>query len=408
MQTAIPIQTTNIPVAFQQTNLKADAKSGSQQPGRMERNIVWLLIRLQIFFLACIVLKSPKKIWKTYKALIILRNTVSGGNLKKIYRVGGRYYYNQYTPAWPGKSYTARIKSELRRHADPVNTTEGLSFVFFAITRKCPMRCEHCFEWNNLNQKETFTRQELIKVVELYQQEGALQFHFSGGETMVRMKDLPDLISFASRKSECWVLTSGFNMTPENARMLKKAGCRGVVVSIDHYIPELHNLFRGHGNAFEVAVNAVKAAKQAGMVVSVSVCATRNFIDGGHLVPYVDFAHKLGVHFIQVLEPKNVGHYENKEVLLAPRHINELDRVFKLVNYHQAYRNYPTLLYHGYHQRRVGCFSGSRSVYIDSAGDVHACPFCHTKSYNILDILKKDSPQVPVKENKCPRYENIA
>jgi len=380
----------------------------SQQPGRFEKKLIWFLIKLRIFWHACLVLKTPQKIWNTYRSLLSLRNNVSGGNLEKIYKVNGKYYYNQYTPGWPSKAYDKLIKSELRRHADPLNITEGLSFIFFAITRKCPMRCEHCFEWDNLNQKESFTKDDLFKVIDIYQNQGVLQFHFSGGEPMVRIKDLLELIKYTSKKSECWVLTSGFNVTRENAQLLKKAGCKGIVVSIDHYIPELHNMFRGNSHAYESAVNAVKEAKLAGMVTSLSVCATKNFIDGSHILPYMNFAKSLGVNFVQVLEPKNVGNYENKDVLLAPRHIEELETIFKKINHSREYKMYPTMLYHGYHQRRIGCFSGSRSVYIDSAGDVHACPFCHTKSYNIIDVVRKGSNQIPVKQNSCPRYESIA
>jgi MoaA/NifB/PqqE/SkfB family radical SAM enzyme len=270
------------------------------------------------------------------------------------------------------------------------------------------MRCEHCFEWDNLNQKETFSRNDLFKVVDLYQNEGVLQFHFSGGEPMVRIKDLVELIRYTSRKSECWVLTSGFNVTEENAKKLKEAGCRGMVVSIDHYIPELHNMFRGNKTAFDQARFAVKAAREAGLVVSISVCATKHFIDGGHMLPYVEFARSMDVQFIQVLEPRSVGHYAGKDVSLEKKHIEELERIFKQVNHDRTYKNYPTMLYHGYHQRRVGCFSGSRSVYVDSAGDVHACPFCHTKSYNIIDWVRKENGKLPQKENRCPQFEKIA
>ncbi|HEV7622321.1 MAG TPA: radical SAM protein, partial [Flavisolibacter sp.] len=285
---------------------------------------------------------------------------------------------------------------------------EKLSFIFLAITRKCPMRCEHCFEWDNLNQKESFTKEILFKVIDLYQKEGVLQFHFSGGEPMVRIKDLLELISFASKKSECWVLTSGFNVNSRTANQLQKSGCKGMVVSIDHYIPEMHNLFRGHSSSFEQATTAVRAATAAGLVTSISVCATKQFLNGNHLLPYMDFAKELGVQFVQVLEPRNIGHYEGKEVLLENHHIDMLEEAFTLVNHSPAYKNYPTMLYHGYHQRRVGCFSGSRSVYIDSAGDVHACPFCHTKSYNIISELKEGIQKLPLKENNCPRFGKIA
>jgi MoaA/NifB/PqqE/SkfB family radical SAM enzyme len=377
------------------------------QPGQLHKAIVWAMIKLRIFYFACIILKRPALIWKTFKKMLELRQAVWGGDLKKIYKVDGKYYFNQYTPGWPGKLYDRIIKEELKRHAAPMPGDEKLSFVFLAITRKCPMRCEHCFEWDNLNQKESFTGEDLFKVVDLYQQQGVKQFHFSGGEPMVRFKDLLPLIEFTAKKSECWVLTSGFNFTVENANLLKGAGCKGVVISIDHYIPELHNMFRGNAAAFKGAVDAIKAAQQAGLVVSMSVCATKVFLDGGHLLPYMNFAKDLGVHFVQVLEPRSVGHYEGQNVLLEEEHILLLEKVFKQLNHAPAYRDFPTMVYHGFHQRRVGCFSGSRSVYVDSAGDVHACPFCHNKSYNIIDLVRKNA-QLPAKENKCPQFGKIA
>ena len=408
METALSLQQPAICLQQEIKPVVFANHSQSQPPGKVERTITWWAIKLRIFYFACIILKRPGLIWKTFQALLSLRNNVWGGDLKKLYKIGGKYYFNQYTPGWPSRAYDELIKGELRRHASPLSTKEKLSFVFLAITRKCPMRCEHCFEWDNLNQKEVFTKDALIRTIDLFQKEGVLQFHFSGGEPMVRIKDLLELLKYASQKSECWVLTSGFNFTRENAKRLKQAGCKGVVVSIDHYLPELHNLFRGNSNSYEAAVNAVKEAKEAGMVVSVSVCATKSFIDGGNLLPYMNFAKDLGVHFVQVLEPKNVGHYNDKDVLLESRHIQKLDTIFKMLNHSPAYRHYPTMLYHGYHQRRVGCFSGSRSVYVDSAGDVHACPFCHTKSYNIIELLGKGNENLPLKENKCPRYEKIA
>jgi MoaA/NifB/PqqE/SkfB family radical SAM enzyme len=393
--------------ASQSTQEKA-YNDRSFTPGYLHKGIIWALVKMRIFYFASNILKRPGLIFRTFRTMLSLRKDVWGGDLKKIYKIDGKYYFNQYTPGWPGKLYDRVIKRELRRHGAGEHAEEKLSFVFLAITRKCPRRCELCFEWDNLNQKESFTKEDLFKVVDLYQQQGVMQFHFSGGEPMVRLKDLLPLVAFASKKSECWVHTSGFNFTFLNAMLLKEAGCKGVVVSIDHYIPELHNLFRGSATAFEGAVNAVAAAREAGLVVSISVCATKSFLDAGHLMPYMDFAKDLGVHFVQVLEPRSVGHYEGQNVLLEEQHISLLEQVFKKLNHSPQYRDYPTMMYHGYHQRRVGCFSGSRSVYVDSAGDVHACPFCHNKSYNIIDLVRSNANNLPVKENKCPQFDKIA
>ena len=369
---------------------------------------LWLAIKLRLFYFACVVLKKPRVIFKTYKKMLQLRTNVWAGDLKKIYRIDGKYYSNMYAPSWPGTQYDNMAKNELRRYASPVVGDEKMSFVFFAITRKCPLSCEHCFEWDNLNKKESFTREELLKTIDLYHQQGVRQFHLSGGEPMARIKDLLPVLKHASALSECWVVSSGFNLTPANAFLLKQHGCKGIVISIDHYIPELHNLFRGNQKAFSHAVNAVQAGLAAGLVVSISVCATKVFLQEGHLEPYMDFAKTLGVQFVQVLEPRGIGHYKDKPVELEEKHIQRLENAFARYNQQKQYRHYPTMHYHGYHQRRVGCFSGSRSVFVDSAGDVHACPFCHTSSYNILSIIRANETQLPKKVNACPQFEKIA
>ncbi len=380
----------------------------AHQTSKLEKWLVSFCKQCTLFYLACVTIRKPGIILKTYSQLMQLRKQTWGAQVHKMYKVSGRYYNNLYNPGWPSAAYNAFLKDELLRHAFPLQYTGRLSMVFFAVTRKCPLRCEHCFEWDNLNKKETFTKEELIRIVDLYQKQGAIQIHFSGGEPMVRIHDLVDVIKHAKEKSECFVLTSGFNLTEENAGRLKEAGCKGVVVSIDHYIPELHNGFRRHANSFEQAINGVQAALRAGLVVTLSVCVTKTFIDGNHLVSYMQFAKALGVHFVQLLEPKNIGHYADKEVLLEETHLQQLERFFKCINSDKQYKSFPFVMYHGYHQRRVGCYAGSRSIYIDSAGDVNACPFCHTKSYNVVDILKAGNKQAPPKENICPRFGKIA
>ena len=395
--------------AYPAAKMPPERISGStRQCSKIEKRVVWTAMKLRIFFLACKVLKRPSVIWSTYLSVIRLRKDIWGGDPRKLYRVNGKYYFNLYTPGWPSKTYDNIWESELRRHMPGNLLPEKTFFAFLAITRKCPMRCEHCFEWDNLNQKESFTKEDLLKVLDIYHAAGVQQFHFSGGEPMTRFKDLVELFKHTKGKSECWVVTSGFNCTTENARLLKEAGCKGVVVSIDHYIPELHNIFRGHSYAFNHATNAVKAALDAGLVTAMSVCATKSFIDGGHLLPYLEFAKSMGVHFVQVLEPRAIGHYSGADVLLEEKHIKALESFFQEMNHSKKYRDYPILMYHGYHQRRVGCFAGSRSVYIDSAGDVHSCPFCHTSSYNIIKVIRKGQTEIPIKENVCPQFKKIA
>jgi hypothetical protein len=80
----------------------------------------------------------------------------------------------------------------------------------------------------------------------------------------------------------------------------------------------------------------------------------------------------------------------------------------KETNLDPLFKNYPAIVYHGYHQRRVGCMAGgNRSLYIDSEGYANACPFCQTKNCNIKDVLTTDfNAAAAVKANGCQAYEN--
>jgi MoaA/NifB/PqqE/SkfB family radical SAM enzyme len=285
-------------------------------------------------------------------------------------------------------------------HNQPVNRLQAIQL---AITNKCPMQCEHCCEWNNLNREETFTTDELKKIIDAIQQEGCTQIYFTGGEPMVRMSKLEELIRHASVFSDCWVLTSGHHLTPGNALRLKKAGARGVFVSLDHFEEKEHNRFRGSDYAYEEALLAVENANQVKLATAFSICLTRSFVTENNLMRYARLAKECGVSFVQLLEPRAVGHFEGKEVDLTREQLRLLDAFFLKVNYDPQYRDYPVFIYQGYQQRSVGCLSGGKfSMYIDAAGYIDACPFCHTHSFDAHDILSGRLTVDQIQMAGCP------
>jgi MoaA/NifB/PqqE/SkfB family radical SAM enzyme len=321
-----------------------------------------------------------------------------------MYKVAGRYYNNLYNPGWPSAAYTDFLKDELLRHAFPMQYTGRLSMVFFAITRKCPLRCEHCFEWDNLNKKETFDQHELKTVIRKFQEHGISQFHLSGGEPLTRPRDLVEMIKAGSPSSEFYVLTSGFNFTALNAKALKQAGLTGVVISLDHFDEEKHNAFRHSNDSYLQAINAIKHAQNQNLVVALSLCVTKEFVSKENLFRYAELAKKLKVTFIQLLEPKAVGHYQGMDVLLKKNETMVIENFYETLQSHPSWKDYPILIYHGYYQRRIGCMSGgNRALYIDSAGFINACPFCHTKNFNIREALENESDfRTLVKSANCP------
>jgi MoaA/NifB/PqqE/SkfB family radical SAM enzyme len=369
-----------------------------------EKNCIHTWVNIHLFFLAFKTYRSLTVATKVLKQLKKLRESTMGpGNLKLI-RVNGKYYHHLYAPAFPTKIFDDYILGEFSRIQPIPRTGNPLTFIFFAITRKCPLQCEHCFEWDNLNKKESLELSQLRAVVKKFQEDGISQFHFSGGEPLVRVKDLKALISSAEKKSEFYVLTSGFNFTADNAKALKDAGLTGVVISLDHYVPEEHDRFRGFQNSFSQVIQATQNAQEQQLVVALTICVTKSFISWHNLMAYANLAKKMKVVFIQLLEPKAVGHYKDKDVLLDNSELVTLERFFETMNFNPKFRNYPIVIYHGYHQRRIGCLSGgNRALYIDSEGYINACPFCHTKNFNVRELLsEKNDAKILIRSAHCP------
>ena len=330
-----------------------------------------------------------------------------GSARTKIVFLNGKYYHTLYAPGYPSLAFDNYIEAEFNRIVPIKKKTNALTFIYFAITKKCPLQCEHCLEWKNLNQAESLTISELQAVILKFQDEGIAQFHFSGGEPMARIKDLITIISTAKKQSEFYVLTSGFNFTNANAKALKNAGLTGVVISLDHYIPEKHNAFRGYENSFDHVMTAIENAKENNLLITLTVCSTRSFTRWENLMNYAELAKQLEVPFIQILEPKAVGHYEGKQVLLEESHYHLLEQFYLLLNLHPLYQEYPIIIYHGYHQRRIGCLAGgNRTLYIDSEGFVNACPFCQNKTANIKDaLITKENVTDTARAKGCARYQ---
>jgi MoaA/NifB/PqqE/SkfB family radical SAM enzyme len=370
----------------------------------------WIDIKagLHILRLAIKNYRSIAKSVRVIKKLYQFKKAILGGMQTKLVRVNNKYYHTLYAPGYPSKAFDNYIEGEFHRILPIKKKANLLSFIFLAITKKCPLQCEHCFEWNNLNKSESFQLEDLRAVVSKFQKDGIAQFHLSGGEPMVRIKDLVQVVTSGSVESEFYVLTSGFNFTKENAASLKRAGLTGVVISLDHFDPDLHNTFRGVSNSFDDVMNAVRNAQEQSLLITLSICVTRSFATWENLLQYAALAKNLNVSFIQLLEPKAVGHYQGKAVLLDESHLRLLDKFYCSLNFDKIYNEYPVIVYHGYHQRRMGCLAGgNRTLYIDSEGYVNACPFCQTKNFNIKDAIKADlNVAASLKISGCQLYEN--
>ena len=303
----------------------------------------------------------------------------------KLVSAAGRNHWRLFIPANTSPLHVLFLKGELNRLVPHSRGGHELAVVFLSVTKKCPLKCEHCFEWDNLNQKEVIGPEDINHMIENLQSMGATNIAFTGGEPMLRVREMAESIRRYKSKSQFWILTSGFNFTAANAAELRSAGAHGVVVSIDHYDPLAHDQFRGTQGSFRDAITAVKHALDQGYLTAISTCVTRENANREYIDAFMDLAKSLGVGFVQWIEPKAVGHYAMQDVLLKPEHQAVLEEALLDYTYTDAYKDHPLVIYHEYYQRKLGCFAaGNKMVYVDTDGDLMSCPFCHRKGGSLL------------------------
>lgn len=300
----------------------------------------------------------------------------------------GSLFVDCFYPRFPGKIFERLMGILLR---DLLLTPERWSPATFAlilsITRKCVYRCEHCYAIQTLGSRDVLTRADLLHIARSFAELGVGVIAWEGGEPLMRFEDLLALVREMRAQTEATLATTAWGLTPAKARALREAGLVSAIISLDHYEPDKHNQFRKNRKAFDVAVNGVRVFREAGILPSLCICATREIFAEDGLYRYLELARQVGVGFVQVLDATPSGNYLGQDVALSTTQLEEIKRFHRKVNTDPAYRDYPSIssraLLEG--DEQYGCAAGNGLCYVDSAGNLQACDLLQISFGNVLE-----------------------
>lgn len=184
---------------------------------------------------------------------------VEGGNLVTQvdeYRLG---------PATGFRSITERIGKHARLNWQNLGSTAVTSppFLILFINSLCNMKCEHCFYWQQLNQPDDLSFEEIVALSEDL---GPIEnLNLSGGEPFLRKEFAAICRQFIRRNGvkEIYVPTNGYyaGRTIDALRqVLEEPGLRlfAVELSLDG-MPEFHDEFRRAKGSFKKAMETYDA-----------------------------------------------------------------------------------------------------------------------------------------------------
>jgi radical SAM protein with 4Fe4S-binding SPASM domain len=138
--------------------------------------------------------------------------------------------------------------------------------VSYSITKKCNLKCKHCYsDATDTQAQDELSTIETKKLLDDLAKWGIRLLIFDGGEPLCR-NDFFEIVKYASEKGIRIVVGSnGTLIDIEMANRMKNAGIQMVQISIDGAKPETHDSFRGEKGAFYRAMQGVKACREVNL-----------------------------------------------------------------------------------------------------------------------------------------------
>ncbi len=238
---------------------------------------------------------------------------------KPIIRIGDSLIYTSYQPPVPSKPSMkllgSRLSIELDGHPLPTVCT-------LQVTTKCQANCVHCSAARHKrSDRQELSTQEWKRVIRESEKLGVVTVVFTGGEPLLR-PDIYELIEWVDKdEAIALMFCNGLLLGDENVKKLAKAGLSCIHVSIDSPDPKAHDEMRKVPGCFDKAIEGLKRARDAGILIGISTYATPERLHNGQLVEMIDIAKRIEAHEITIFDVVPTGRLllEDRRHLLLRR-----------------------------------------------------------------------------------------
>lgn len=264
---------------------------------------------------------------------------------------------------------------------------DGPSHAQIGLTNDCPQSCAYCY--NRDRRGRAMDTETILRTVRELKEMGVCWLGLTGGEPLLN-NDIARIVSSAAADCAVKLFTTGSTLTREKAQELKQAGLFSVSVSLDHWLPEIHDRNRGLTGAFATALAAIDIFKKTGGIqVGVSAVIGKEMIRRGQVEEFLEFLQGLGIDEAWLCEAKPaVAAFQDEDLV-----INEAERG-QLAHIQDEYnrRSGMTVNYLGHFEGRefFGCNAGHKMVYVDACGEVSPCVFTPMTFGNIRSRSVKE------------------
>lgn len=288
--------------------------------------------------------------------------------------------------------------------------------ILFDPTSACNMHCAGCWS-GTYGHKHNLTYEEMSKIVSQGKELGVYLYMMTGGEPLVRKKDILRLAE-EHNDVEFSIYT--------NSTLIDEAFCKEVVrlgnitfqLSIEGS-PETNDARRGDGH-YETVMKAMDLLKKYGILFGTSICYTRNNVEAVTSDEFLNMIAEKGARFGFYFHYMPVGNEAVVDLMPTLEQRKYMIERIRYIRSEECDIPFYPMDFQNDGEFVGGCIAGGRNYFhINSAGDAEPCVFIHysntnIKEHSVLEILQ--SPlfmeyynNQPFNKNHlrpCPMLEN--
>ena len=280
-------------------------------------------------------------------------------------------------------------------------------------TSACNLHCVGCWAADYGN-KLNLTFEELDDIVSQGKEMGVYFYLFSGGEPLVRKKDI---IRLCEKHNDCMftAFTNGTLIDEEFADEMLRVKNFAPAISLEGF-DEATDSRRGTG-VYEKVLQAMRILHDRKLIYGISCCYTSANYEAITSEEYWDMIIENGAYFVWYFHYMPVGVDASPELLLSPE---QREFVYHRIREYRSRKPLFAIDFQNDGEFVNGCVAGGRRyLHINANGDAEPCAFIHYADSNIrekslLDIMRSPLFMAyhdgqPFNENMmqpCPMLEN--
>lgn len=257
-------------------------------------------------------------------------------------------------------------------------------------TSACNLRCTGCWA-ADYGKSMNLTFAELDNIIEQAKAMGTHVFLFSGGEPLVRKRDI---LMLCSRHPDCEFLafTNGTLIDEEFADQMLRVKNFVPAISVEGFAAET-DARRGEG-AFDAVMRAMGLLRERKLLFGASCCYTSLNAEVIGSERYVDFLIGQGAKFAWLFTYMPVGVNASPELIATPA---QRRFMYEQIRRFRTEKPLFTIDFWNDGDYIGGCVAGARAYcHINANGDVEPCAFIHYSDSNIREKTLLEAYKSPL------------